>query len=249
MDSATGVRHAEGMEPTPARTPRQLAHQEMERRILAAARTQLTEVGPAQLSLRGVARELGVASSAVYRYVKSREDLLTRLIVQSFDELAEAAEQATAAAGADPTQRWTAWAMTMRDWARAHPYDWALIYGTPIPGYAAPPDTIEPATRVTTPVLQLVRAVDRDLGPTDADARAALAPLVGIVGAQGGAAQIEPSAAYAMMAAWSAVHGFINLELGGHFVGVLADPAPVYATLVRRTAEDLGLSSGPAAGS
>lgn len=129
--------HASHMSRTP--TPRQRAREEMEQRILATAPAHMAEVGPAQLSLRAVARELGVASSAVYRYVASRDDLITRLILEIYGELADAAEAACADAGADLATQWSRWAHSMRDWARAHPYDWALVYGTPIPGYAARP--------------------------------------------------------------------------------------------------------------
>jgi AcrR family transcriptional regulator len=221
-------------------TARQLAREEMERRILASARRQLAEVGPAQLSLRAVARDLGVASSAVYRYVASRDELVTQLILQVYGELGDAVEAAASAAAPDAAAQWRTWAATVRGWALEHPYDWALVYGTPIPGYAAPQDTIEPATRVNAPILAPRGVPDRDLDSGNAATRAALAPLMDLVQAIGGG-PLGAGAGFAMMAAWSAVHGFINLELGGHFVGVLADTTPVFDTLVHRTAQDLGL--------
>jgi AcrR family transcriptional regulator len=190
-----------------------------------------------------VARDLGVASSAVYRYVASRDELITRLIVQVYGELGDAVEQA--AGDAEPTgaAQWRTWANTLRGWALEHPYDWALVYGTPIPGYAAPQDTVEPATRVNAPILAAQGLPARDLGPAEAATAQALDPLAGIIRAAGGDPR-GPGTGFAMMAAWSAVHGFINLELGGHFVGVLADTTPVFDTLVRRTAAELGLLPG-----
>ena len=72
---------------------------EIERRIREAGREQLSEFGAAGLSLRAVARELGMVSSAVYRYVASRDDLLTLLLVEAYDDLADAV--GAARAGAD----------------------------------------------------------------------------------------------------------------------------------------------------
>lgn len=122
----------------------------LEAEILRLGRDQLAEVGAPGVSVRQVARDLGMASSAVYRYVASRDDLLTRLIVQSYDELGAAAEAAEAAVcRSDLIGRWLAVGHAVRDWATANPHDWALLYGSPVPGYAAPPDqTVGPGTRV-----------------------------------------------------------------------------------------------------
>lgn len=239
MDTALGSGHAGEMDRTV--TPRQLAREEMERRILASARRQLADVGPAQLSLRAVARELGVASSAVYRYVESREELITRLILEVYGELGDVIEEAAAAVDAgDRPAQWRTWATTLRAWALAHPYDWALVYGTPIPGYRAPRDTVAPAVRVNAPILDAGGLHADALGPEDASAAASLAPFVASVGAMG--PTITPGSGFAMMTAWSAVHGFINLELGGHFVGGMQDTTAVFEALIRRTSHDLGLT-------
>ncbi len=238
MYSALEMGHTGGMSTTP--TPRQRAREEMEQRILATARAQMAEVGPAQLSLRAVARELGVASSAVYRYVESRDELLTRLILVVFGELADAAEASCADTSADLAAQWSHWAHAMRDWARAHPYDWALVYGTPIPGYAAPRDTVEPATRVLGPALRIMGHVPGEV--SDPAAKASLAPMSEFAHAFGVTIEVGSASSLAAIAAWSTIQGFINLELGGHFVGGLLDADPVFEQVVARTAEQLGLS-------
>ena len=61
--------------------------------IIVAARVQLGTEGAGALSLRAVARELGMASSAVYRYFKSRDELLTALIVEAYDAHSEQADR------------------------------------------------------------------------------------------------------------------------------------------------------------
>src|SRR5215470_9097552 len=82
------------------RTARERARAEITREILAAGRRHLATEGAAGLSLRAIARDLGMASSAVYRYVASRDDLLTRLIIEAYDSLGAAAEAAEAAEAA-----------------------------------------------------------------------------------------------------------------------------------------------------
>jgi AcrR family transcriptional regulator len=111
----------------------------------------------ANLSLRAVARDLGMASSAVYRYFASRDELLTAMIIDAYDAVGEAAESA-AAAQDDLVERWVAIGHAVRDWALANPHQWALIYGSPVPGYQAPQDTVLPATRVIFALAGTIRA-------------------------------------------------------------------------------------------
>lgn len=226
------------------RTARDIAHQEMQRRILDAARAQLATVGPAQLSLRAVARDLGVVSSAVYRYVSSRDELLTQLIVVIFQELGDAVQRACSAADPDPAAQWHTWAHALRSWALNQPYDWALIYGIPIPGYAAPTDTIEPARRVNQPVLALYSALGASLQPSPAveASEEMLAPLRAILEHDGASQPDERGVATAMMLAWSGVHGFITLELGGHFEGSTTATAPVFTALVEQLGRQLSIN-------
>ena len=137
--------------------------------ITDAARRQLAEVGASALSLRAVAREVGMVSSAVYRYFPSRDDLLTRLIIDGYDEVGAAAEAADAP-DAPPRDRWLAVCRAVRAWARSHPHEYALLYGSPVPGYRAPQDTVPAAARVAL-------VLGRILG--DAAASGALPPADG----------------------------------------------------------------------
>src|SRR3954453_10754638 len=131
------------------RTARERARAELTEEIKTAARQQLATVGAEALSLRAVSRELGMVSSALYRYFASRDDLLTALIIDAYDSLGESAEHAHAAvAQAGPTERWVAVCEAARGWALAHPHEYALIYGSPIPGYTAPQATVPAASRV-----------------------------------------------------------------------------------------------------
>jgi len=127
---------------------------EMTEEIKAVARRHLATDG-ANLSLRAVARDMGMASSAVYRYFASRDELLTALIIEAYDAVGAAADRA-AEGHADPLDRWLALAHAVREWALADPHQWALIYGSPVPGYQAPQDTVGPATRVIVLIGHLV---------------------------------------------------------------------------------------------
>ncbi len=136
----------------PAGSIRARVRAEMIAEIKTIARSHL-ETDGANLSLRAVARDMGMASSALYRYFASRDDLLTALILDAYNALGEAAEAADAAV-TDRSQlraRWLATARGIRGWALRTPAEYALLFGTPVPGYAAPADTITAAAR--TPVV------------------------------------------------------------------------------------------------
>src|SRR6478735_5550022 len=156
--AATDGRTGEsGTRPSAPRTARERARAEITAEILDAARGYLATDGAPALSLRAIARDLGMASSALYRYFKSRDELLTRLIIDAYDALGAAAEVAEATVDRnDLAGRFAATCTAVRDWSLAHPNEYALIYGSPVPGYAAPADTVRPASRVTTLLLRII---------------------------------------------------------------------------------------------
>ena len=169
--------------PSVLRAARERTRAEITRQILDAARRHLATEGASGLSLRAIARELGASSSAVYRYVASRDDLLTKLIVAAYDALGAAAETAEAAVARDDLAgRWSAVCGAVRAWALANPNEYALIYGTPVPGDVAPPATIAPAGRVSNVLLSSLADAARPPTPAIAgddvapDTRKALAP-------------------------------------------------------------------------
>ena len=120
------------------------------RDIVRIGRAHLATDGAAALSLRAVARELGVVSSAVYRYVGSRDELLTLLVVDGYDELGDEVDAALAKVDrSDHAGRMAAIGRAVRAWALAEPATYALLFGSPVPGYEAPAErTTEPGTRV-----------------------------------------------------------------------------------------------------
>ncbi|MGF1595521.1 MAG: TetR/AcrR family transcriptional regulator [Acidimicrobiales bacterium] len=237
------------MASTPARTVRQRAREELTRELVAAARRQLADVGPAALSLRAVARELGLASSAVYRYVRGRDELLTLLIIEAYDSLGDAVERAEGEVDrGDLMGRWAATCHATRRWAIDHPYEHALIFGSPVPGYAAPETTIEPATRVPRVLIALlVDAVDG--GQIDPRALPALDPTVGQSLApvrHDMPAEVPDELVARGILAWTTLVGTISFELFGHTHNVVVDDDPVlrtafFADQMRRMASIVGL--------
>jgi len=141
----------------PAASIRARVRAEIIDEIKAVARRHLATDG-ANLSLRAVARDMGMVSSAVYRYFPSRDDLLTALIIDAYNSLGEAVERADAAVAdrSDLGARWLASGRAVRAWALATPAEYALIYGSPVPGYAAPQDTVGPATRTAMVLVRIL---------------------------------------------------------------------------------------------
>jgi AcrR family transcriptional regulator len=236
-------------QPSAPRTARDRARVEITAEILEAARRHLASEGAPSLSLRAIARELGMTSSAVYRYVASRDELLTWLITEAYNSLGLAAEQNEGLVARDDlTGRFRATCDAIRRWALSHPHEWALIYGSPVPGYVAPPDTIGPASRV--PVLLGALLVDavrtRRVRASllservDSTLDSSLAPLREVLGLE-----VPTAVIHQALLVWVSVFGAVSFELFGQFQNVVGD-APgereaFFAGSVRRWLDELGI--------
>lgn len=231
---------------------RERARIEVTAAIKDEARRQLAADGAAKLSLRAVARELGMVSSALYRYFPSRDDLLTALIVDAYDAVGEAAEAArnTAAAadgagGPDAArphrERWTAVACAVRNWALAHPHEYALIYGSPVPGYSAPQDTVGPASRVGLVLVEVLRDAYRSDGlavpPLAEELRAEAARM-----SAGLAPDLPPAVVAGLVAAWAQLFGLISFEVFGQFNRVVEAREPLFRQAAGELARAVGLT-------
>ncbi|MFF7676889.1 TetR/AcrR family transcriptional regulator [Actinacidiphila glaucinigra] len=230
------------------RTARERARDEVTAAIKEEARRQLADEGATRLSLRAVARELGMVSSALYRYFPSRDDLLTALIVDAYDAVGAAAEEALArAGGTDPVERWSEVCRAVRRWALAHPHEYALIYGSPVPGYSAPLDTIGPASRVglallavaeeahTTGALAVPRADATLSEAVHADAWRLSKDLDG---------DLPPPVIPAFVAAWAQLFGLVSFEVFGQFNNVVEARDDFFDHAVAGLAHQTGLRRG-----
>jgi AcrR family transcriptional regulator len=212
---------------------RESARAELTAEIVRLARIQVAESGAASLSLRAIARDLGMVSSAVYRYFSSRDELLTRLIIDSYDRLGAEAEAADAAVSRrkDFGARWKAIAAGIRTWAMDNPAEFALLFGTPVPGYDAPQDTIGPASRYTQVLLRLLadaeaagHVVPGRLPPALRSDVADLRSRLDI--------PVTDGLLAAGMVAWANLMGAISLELFGHLYNVLDTPGALLDAVV-----------------
>jgi AcrR family transcriptional regulator len=243
--------------PNAPRTARERARAELTREIKEAARRQLATVGADGLSLRAVSRELGMVSSALYRYYPSRDDLLTALIIDAYNSLGEAAETAIADAGPGVGRAsWTAASHAIRAWAVANPHEYALIYGSPVPGYRAPEATIGPAARVplafggvlarAAAAGQLTAGPDQDTSIDDALAGQAAALLAAFavdpaVPDGSALAAVPPETLVRAMIAWTQLFGMISFELFGQFVGSFEPADALFAYGAAQIAAFVGL--------
>jgi AcrR family transcriptional regulator len=217
----------------------------MTEEIKTTARRHLAEGGAANLSLRAVARDLGMVSSAVYRYVASRDDLLTALIIDAYTSLGDAAEQAEAAIPReDLLGRFRALGHAVRDWALSHPQEYALTYGSPVPGYVAPLDTLEPASRISQAMLRILvdgLAAGAVHVPDDPMTPAVAAEMSEVAGRA--APEVPPSLMARGMIVWSQLFGAVTFEVFGRIDAIVQDRAAWFDHQLMAMARTVGLSS------
>ncbi|MBA3947345.1 MAG: TetR/AcrR family transcriptional regulator [Herpetosiphonaceae bacterium] len=191
---------------------------------------QLAEGGTGAVSLNAIGKEMGITGPALYRYFASRDALLTEIIIDAYSDLAAATEVVAARQGDDvaPQERLRALAEVIRAWALTQPHRYLLLYGTPVPGYVAPDDTVPLARRVLVPFLDALSALPvmgaipgSRLAVLEAQlatwVRATDPHMVGPVFRRG-------------LVWWTRLHGLISLEVEGHFASMGFDPALLYDT-------------------
>ncbi|MFD9128926.1 TetR/AcrR family transcriptional regulator [Kitasatospora sp. NPDC059571] len=241
-------------------TPRERARVEFTKDIKQVARRQLAEVGAAALSLRAVARELGLSTpSALYRYFPGRDALLTALIVDSYAAVSDAAEDAARELADRPAlDRWVGICHAVRDWALRHPHEYALLFGSPVPGYAAPQDTVPPGTRVPFLLGALFMPAGQapdgspgtPAGPPPGSAadgaavpaatRRALAPLLERL-----PPGVPADRVVSGLIAWTYLFGAVSFEVFGHRSAIVAEPRVFFDHEIRRLGALLGLAGAP----
>ena len=214
---------------------RQESREQIEARIVELGRRQLLNRGAAGLSVRAIARDLGMVSSAVYRYVSSRDDLLTLLLVDAYSDLADAVDSAR-----DTGDTWSddviAIARAVRRWAVVHPARWALLYGSPVPGYHAPAErTVGVGTRVVGAFFDAVAAgiATGDIRLTNDSAPQPMSSDFERIRQEFGFPGDDQVVAKCFLL-WAGVLGAISLEVFGQYgADTLTDPAAVFDTQCR----------------
>nr|MDT0660299.1 TetR/AcrR family transcriptional regulator [Micromonospora sp. DSM 115978] len=200
----------------------------------AAALRQIEAAGPQSLSLNAIGKELGMTGPALYRYFAGRDELLTELISDGYHDLADTIEAAAGAVvGEPPADRVRALARAYRTWALAQPHRYLLLFGTPVPGYAAPSHTVAAATRTLRVFLEPIAELAG--GPRYPELEGQLAA---------GLADRDPAATWAgpalrrAVAGWTRMHGTVSLEVEGHFAQMGFDPGLLFEAEIEELLRD-----------
>ena len=231
-----------------ARTARERVREEMTAEILAVARVHVAREGAGALSLRSIARDLEMAPSALYRYFDGRDALLSTLILGAYEALAAEAEQAADEAERNArgdAKRWLYVPRALRAWALVHPHEWGLIFGTPVPGYEAPEDTIEPYARVAAALVRPVLAaraagrlrMDKRQRKVSGELRDAVAPVADRL-----LPGVPVEKVVLAIQAWTTIVGVISLEVFGHWRNTILHPERFFEATIRQAAETIGLT-------
>ncbi len=228
-------------------TRRERLRENTREEIKSIARKHMQEQGTAAISLRAIARDMGLTVTALYRYYPSHDDLVTALIVDAFNALADTMEQADSS---QPRERYAERLMAVmlayREWAMQNSGDFQLIYGNPIPGYHAPSEVTVPAVvrgfRVVVGILAEAMA-NGELQPSDEYQQ--LPPHVSaymteLIERDGYNIPLQPM--YLGVSGWVKMHGMIMLELFHHTPSVVGDPEEFYRFEINNILKSAGLS-------
>jgi len=232
--------------------------------IKRTARELLVYGGPSAISLRAIARTLGMSAAALYRYFPSLEALVRELAGDLYDELREAVTAAGDARGAGASQRSTgarsaesgadadpwavaalrlgAMARAYRAWSLGHPAEFALIFGNPVPGIAELEDDClspdHPGARLGAaflePFVALWRSGDASVRHAP-DLGASTAPLVAVHGED-----LPAGALAAFLAGWTRLYGLVAMEVFGHLRWAVTDVSPLFEAELAAFMRELG---------
>lgn len=219
----------------------------------------MREQGTTDFRFSDIARLMGMTAPALYRYFADRDELLTALIVDAYNDLGQAVADARDQVPVDdPGARFVAVAESYRRWAKEEPERFALILGLPVPGYHAPEEgpTTEAARRAMAQLKALFYEATQAgvlRRPMITDDDGAVARLLAEhhepkeLPVDGPA--VPPETFQAMLHCWASMHGFTSLEAYGH-LDWLPDELrdAVFESSIRLVAKVAGLPEPRAAG-
>jgi AcrR family transcriptional regulator len=208
-----------GSDSQPSPTRRERLRAELQRAVLGLARKQLRKEGPSAISLRAIARELGVTAPSLHYHYRTLCDLIDELRAEALVELGDALEapQRGPLADAEPQERLAGMLNAYRGWARANPNEFNLIFGPPVRGCGMPTSahTAEFAQRGAALTIELTREVLKDASPRQLIQHC--------------------------FRAWTQIHGFVCLEVNGHFEWLGDQVDAIYHASVRNAFAEMGL--------
>jgi AcrR family transcriptional regulator len=215
---------------TQPRTPRQRFRAQIRDEIKQAALRQLANAGPAGVSVNAIGKELGVSGPALYRYFASRDELLTELVIDAYNDLAAALQAAISQTpNRAPRRRFEALAHAYRAWALAQPHRYRLLFGPPLPGYDAHAERLISASKGSMDLLVETLTNDRNRSrPPEAALAGQLSDW-----ADNRGVQVDPAKALRAILTWSRLHGFVSLEIAGNYSSMGIDANQLFETELR----------------
>lgn len=214
--------------------------------IKSLAREQLAEQGTGAVNLRAIARQMGTASSALYRYFPSHDSLISALCADAYnggaDAMAAARDKVSPVGHA---ARWQAVCDGLRQWALASRADFALIAGTPIPGYRAPMDATGPAAARYSSIpaavyIAAVQAGAADPGRTHMPADLQVGPVLADLVSRAGLVVPSSQIVAVMSGAWASIRGFLSMEIFGSLQQTVGDVDALYQGHIRTVMAGMG---------
>lgn len=199
--------------------------------IKQTAWQQIAEHGAPALSLRAIARAIGITAPAIYNYYPDRDALVTALIIDAYTSFGDAQLAARDAVPADNlVGRLRATGIAYRQWAITYPERYQLIFGTPIPGYVAPVEQVLPAAAralsALVSVIEALRLAGRLRTAQVPEIHPAYQPMFAQWQRYGG--YCDPQSFALAIVIWARVHGFVSLEIGHQIPSFGTDGAALY---------------------
>ena len=202
------------------------------------ARQLLVAGGPPAISLRAIARAMGMTAPAIYRYFASLDALVAELTEDLYAELTAAVEAARTPEQTTVDQL-VEMARAFRQWSLAHPAEFGLLFGNPVPGVVQfEEDCVGPdhaGARFGAPFLEAFATLyaSRDVtsrGLTEEQ----FAPFTAASGVA-----LPPPVVHAYLAAWARLYGLVALEVFGHMRWALADTSALFEVQLAAFVDEL----------
>lgn len=212
--------------------------------IKDTARRLMAEHGTAGVSLRLIARELGMSAPSLYHYYPAYDALITALLVDAFnalaDELARAGETVQ-----PPAEQLLSAALAFRTWALHRPIDFQLMYGNPIPGYHAPPEVTVPAVVRSYTIVGAL--LDAALAGDERGVAAEFCTIPPTIAAHLSQLReqnhypVSNHVLYATLVLWTRMYGCVMLELYNHLQPSVGDVDMFYRIQIVQTLRAAGV--------
>jgi AcrR family transcriptional regulator len=240
-----GVKGVRDMTTTPTRRERLRTSTVSE--IKDGARRLLVTGGVEAVSLRAIARDMGMTAPAIYRYFPSLEALVVALTGDLFDELRGEVEAARAGAGDDPLGQILAMARAFRSWSVGHPAEFGLMFGSAVPGVSTfeemCQDENHPGALFGRPFVEAFLALARRrplrTPPVEVIAEQ-LGPALGPLRISHGDLPVE--VAWAFLSGWTRLNGLVSMEVNNHLQWAVTDVAALFELELAAFAQQLGLT-------